>query len=121
MRLIIAGTRSLKVDAKFLATLVGVVELNMESVTEIVSGLGGNVDKAGELFAFSKGIPLTPFPAKWDLHGKSAGPIRNREMACYADALLLVWNGASRGSLNMRQEMLALKKPVYETIIRNYL
>jgi hypothetical protein len=44
------------------------------------------------------------FPAKWDKYGKAAGPLRNREMAAYADALILVWDGKSRGSANMLAE-----------------
>jgi hypothetical protein len=39
-------------------------------------------------------------------------------MAEYADALLLIWDGKSRGSLNMKQQMLKLEKPVYEVIVK---
>ncbi len=37
----------------------------------------------------------------WDIHGKSAGHIRNAEMADYADALIAFWDGKSRGTANM--------------------
>jgi hypothetical protein len=40
-------------------------------------------------------------PALWDQFGKSAGFRRNVEMAEYADALVLVWDGKSRGSGHM--------------------
>lgn len=40
----------------------------------------------------------------WKRDGKAAGPIRNRAMAEYADALILVWDGSSRGSGNMLGE-----------------
>lgn len=60
---------------------------------------------------------IIEFPADWKKHGKAAGPIRNREMAEYADALLLIWNGESRGSANMKKEMKKLGKPVYEIIL----
>jgi hypothetical protein len=39
-------------------------------------------------------------------------------MAEYADALLLIWDGSSRGSANMRQQMERRGKPVYEVILR---
>lgn len=57
------------------------------------------------------------FPAKWDLLGKGAGYARNVEMARYADALILIWNGMSKGSGHMleiaKREKLEIF--VYET------
>lgn len=47
---------------------------------------------------------LKIFPADWDKYGRRAGPIRNREMAEYADALLAYWDGKSRGTKNMIEE-----------------
>jgi hypothetical protein len=41
-------------------------------------------------------------------------------MAEYADALLLIWDGESKGSLNMKQRMIGLKKPVYEVVLKRY-
>ena len=72
---------------------------------EIVSGGSGNIDKLGERWAqFSGCEAVTVFPADWSKHGKAAGPIRNRQMAEYADALVLIWDGESRGSKNMLEE-----------------
>lgn len=62
----------------------------------------------------------TIFHADWEKHGKAAGPIRNKQMAEYGDALLLIWDGESKGSKNMKQEMLKLNKPVYEIILRTH-
>ncbi len=63
-------------------------------------------------------LPVKEFPADWDQHGNAAGPIRNAQMADYADALLLIYDGESRGSLNMRKQMAQLKKPIYEVILK---
>ena len=49
----------------------------------------------------------------WNKHGKAAGPIRNRQMAEYADCLIAVWDGKSRGTKNMIDEMNKLMKPVF--------
>jgi len=65
-------------------------------------------------------FPITSFKPDWGTHGRAAGPIRNREMAKYGDALLLIWDGASRGSANMKQEMIKLGKPVYEVILKQH-
>jgi hypothetical protein len=85
--------------------------------TEIVSGGAKGVDASAEWFAEVGKRPFKLFPADWDKHGKSAGPLRNREMAQYGDALLLIWDGKSPGSANMKAAMHRLKKPVYEIVM----
>ena len=71
---------------------------------EIVSGTAKGADIIGERYADLWGYKLTRFPADWDQHGKAAGHIRNRQMAEYADALIIFWDGSSRGSRNMIDE-----------------
>lgn len=88
--------------------------------SEIVSGKAKGIDTSGEWFADRVGLPVKSFPADWDKHNKAAGHIRNKQMADYADALLLIWDGESRGSSNMKQQMLELNKPVYEVVLRKY-
>lgn len=87
------------------------------TVTEIVSGSARGVDTFGEEWAALNLRPIKQFPADWEAHGRAAGPIRNRQMAEYADALILVWDGVSVGSANMKRTMLALDKPVFEVVI----
>lgn len=123
MKLIIAGSRTLSPSTKLLTTFFNELEVERylgSEVEEIVSGTASGVDKAGEKFAADWGMDVKRFPADWDTHGKAAGHIRNKQMAEYADALLLVWDGESRGSANMKQQMLKLNKPVYEVIIRKH-
>ena len=50
---------------------------------------------------------------RWNRYGRKAGILRNRKMAKYADALIAVWDGLSRGTANMIAEMEALGKPVF--------
>ena len=51
---------------------------------EIVSGHCEGADMLGEKFAQNhNSINLKVFPANWRLYGKSAGPIRNKEMINY--------------------------------------
>ena len=71
---------------------------------EIVSGAYyKGADKLGEQYAKEKGFKLKQFPANWDKHGKAAGPIRNQQMAEYADTLIAFWDRKSRGTKNMIQ------------------
>lgn len=85
--------------------------------TEIVSGAANGVDRLGERLALDRALPLKQFPADWNTHGKAAGFIRNLEMANYADALVLVWDGASPGAANMKQCMKRAGKPYYVHLV----
>lgn len=68
-------------------------------------------DYMGELFAIGAGYALTTFPADWDKFGKSAGIIRNGQMADYGDALIAAWDGKSNGTGNMIEQMVKRNKP----------
>ena len=58
----------------------------------------------GKRWAEENGIPVKEFHAPWDSLGAGAGPFRNRQMAEYADALIAVHDGTSRGTANMIHE-----------------
>ena len=49
-------------------------------------GAKGEVAQRNAEQALRKGITPTPFPANWNTHGTSAGPIRNSEMVNWAVA-----------------------------------
>lgn len=107
MKTIIAGGRNIgysKDTNKMIKDLFMIFEHINKcpwKITEVVSGKAKGVDTAGELWACARGIHVEPFEANWPLYGLSAGPIRNEEMAIYADALILVWDGKSKGSTDM--------------------
>lgn len=96
MKLIIAGGRDYKLTAGDWERL-GKIQ-----ISEIVSGCAAGADKGGEYYADQHGLPVSRFPADWDMHGKAAGPIRNRQMAEYADGVALFKGG--RGTSSMRKE-----------------
>lgn len=100
MKVIVAGSR----DASDYLTVAAAIQGSGFDITQLVSGGAPGVDTFGERYAKEHDIEIKVFPANWNLHGKSAGPIRNREMADYADALVAVWDGKSRGTKNMIQE-----------------
>jgi hypothetical protein len=132
MKLIIAGGREVEVSCVFIHEILKVFNLNPR---EIVSGGARGIDRCGEQYVkyyndlnpspilsisskTSHQLGLTIFEADWEQYGKAAGPIRNGEMAQYADALLLIWDGESKGSANMKFQMEQAKKPIYEVVIR---
>lgn len=102
MRVIIAGSRHLAGLDVWASIVRGLRELGlMQSVSEVVSGGAQGVDAVGETYARRFEIPVKRFPANWHKHGRAAGPIRNQEMAEYADALVAIWDGRSRGTADM--------------------
>jgi hypothetical protein len=98
MKVIIAGSRDFD-DYELLCKYCDHILQNQTDI-EIVSGTAKGADQLGERYAKEKEYKITRFPADWSL-GKSAGYIRNEEMAKYADALIAFWNGMSKGSKHM--------------------
>jgi hypothetical protein len=96
-RTIIAGSRTI-IDYDIVKN--GIKESGF-IIDEVVCGLAQGPDILGEKWALEHRIPVTYFPANWRDFGKSAGCIRNEQMGNYADQLILIWDGKSRGSEHM--------------------
>jgi glycerophosphoryl diester phosphodiesterase len=109
MKVIIAGSRTIT-DAYLVRKAV---EDSGFTVTEVVCGLARGADQLGRLYAQRNKIPVKEFPADWKKFGRAAGVKRNREMALYADALIAVWDGYSRGTKNMIETAKSLGLRVY--------
>lgn len=121
MKLLIAGSRSLNhLCGSHLFELIDItLGKRFMLFTEIISGgCPKGPDSLAKPFAKLMELEYKEFPALWNEHGKAAGPIRNKQMAEYADELLLIWDGKSNGSKNMKHEMEKLNKKVYEVIIK---
>ena len=86
-------------------------------VTEVVSGGAAGVDSLGEDWATNEWVPLRVFGPDWGRYGKSAGFRRNEQMGDYADALVALWDGQSRGTKHMIEYMRSLGKPVHVQVI----
>jgi len=110
MKVIVAGSRNVK---KYSKVLEGILS-SPHKITELVSGAcPTGVDKLAEEWAEAEGIKIKRFPARWDKHGRSAGPRRNKKMAGYAQALIAVWDGRSPGTKNMIREALRMRIDTY--------
>jgi hypothetical protein len=74
MRVLICGSRHFNDYEKLRRTLASL------SISELIHGGARGADTMAETFARNNNIPYRRFNALWDKHGKSAGPIRNRQM-----------------------------------------
>ena len=95
-RVIIAGSRNFDNYKLIVETCNNI----LPSYVEVVSGTARGADKLGEKYAEEKGYPIKKFPADWTL-GKSAGYLRNKEMAKYATEAIVFWDGKSKGTKHM--------------------
>lgn len=100
MKIIIAGSRNFD-DYTLLEQFCDKILQNVKEEVEIVSGGAKGADRLGEKYATERGYSIKVFVADWAKYGKSAGPIRNEQMAKYADGLIAFWDGKSRGTKNM--------------------
>ena len=100
MKIIIAGSR----NAEWVDVLIGIYKTRFfytEKVDCIISGGATGADLFGEKWAKSMDIPIERFIPDWDEYGKSAGMLRNIEMANHGNCLLAIWDEESKGTKQM--------------------
>jgi len=108
LRTIIAGSRDFK-DYSLLEAEVAKLPFK---ITTVLSGGARGADSLGEWWALQNKVSLERYPAKWDVYGRGAGYIRNKEMAEKCEALVAFWDGESRGTKHMINEALKLEREV---------
>ena len=92
MKLAIVGSRGITDMSVLISALDGY------DITEIVSGGARGVDTMSEDYAVAHDIDTVIFEADWSKHGRSAGYKRNVLIVEYADEVLALWDGKSRGT-----------------------
>lgn len=86
----------------------------------IIEGEANGADKLGREVGEELKIPVIPFPADWEKHGKAAGHIRNQQMLDEGspDYILAFHENIeqSKGTLNMLQK--ALKNNIKYQLVK---
>jgi hypothetical protein len=103
MRVIVAGTRTFsdyRLLERTLDHFLMFRDMKKEDIV-IISGAADGADTLGEKYARKRKFKLEKYPADWKKYKKSAGYIRNEEMAKIADACVCFWDGISDGTYNM--------------------
>ena len=99
-KVIIAGSRDIKIDMNKLFPRLDKLTSKKNNL-QIESGTARGGDRIGECWAGMNGHAVKRFPADWGKFGRSAGYKRNEQMADYADALVAIWDGKSKGTKHM--------------------
>jgi len=107
IKLIIAGGRDYTLTQEDYEKLDAIPD-----VEEIISGGAPGADAGGEMWAWNRDIALKIIRAEWHIHGRAAGPIRNKVMAEYADAVALFPGG--RGTASMKREAQKADLVIYD-------
>lgn len=102
MRVIIAGSRHLTDTSPIISAVA--TWRALFPLTEVVVGGAPGTDQLAEYWAKAEGLPVRRFPADWRRYGRGAGPVRNRQMAAYADGLIALPFGRSIGTRQMIAE-----------------
>lgn len=87
-----------------------------EGVTEIVSGGASGIDACAKEYARRHNIPLTEFLPEYARYGKAAPLKRNEKIVDYADTVVALWDGRSKGTKFVIKYCRKVGKPmaVYE-------
>jgi hypothetical protein len=116
IKLVVFGSRELRNRERVYESL----DNRRRFIGEIVTGMAlewlwekdpeiGGPDRYAYDWAISRGVPVREFPASW-LNGAGAGMLRNQEMADYADAGMMFWDGRSSGTRDMMKHLIKRKK-----------
>lgn len=114
MKLIVSGSRSIA-DYETVKNAIDNLVNQGISITAIIEGTSRGVDRLASRYAQVHDIENIRVPADWKTYHKAAGPIRNRNMLEMGDALLALWDGASRGTMNMIKA--ATRKGIPVTVV----
>jgi len=104
MKLLIAGSRSIK-DFDLTPYI-------SSEIDTIISGGADGVDSLAEKYADSHRLSKYIMLPRYDLYGRAAPLKRNEQMVDMADAVLIVWDGHSKGTLYTLKYSEKRNKPV---------
>ena len=90
MRVAVIGSRNLEIEdiGKYIPP----------KTTEIVSGGARGIDTVAKNYAIKNNIKLVEFKPDYRRYGKGAPLKRNLQIIAYADIVIAIWDGKSKGT-----------------------
>ena len=110
MKVAVIGSRTIMVE--------GLEELLPEGTTEIVSGGACGVDTCAKQFAEKAGLKYTEFEPQYHLYGRGAPLKRNDQIIDYADMVIALWDGSSRGTKYVMDRCALVGKPIRSYLLK---
>lgn len=112
MRVLVCGGRDFFDAARVCAVLNYYHSQRPFSV--VIHGNAPGADSLAKFWAEARGVPDDPFPAEWDLYGRSAGPIRNTQMLDEGRPEIVIAFPGRAGTADMKKQARARNVPVLE-------
>lgn len=109
MRILVCGGRSF-FDREQISRTLDTIHA-ATPITTVIHGAAPGADTLAGEWANTNRVGVIACPARWKVHGKAAGPIRNAEMLSYAPQLIVAFAG-SRGTEDMIRRGENLSVPV---------
>jgi predicted Rossmann fold nucleotide-binding protein DprA/Smf involved in DNA uptake len=103
----VVGSRSFR-NYEFLAT-----QLKKYPIEAIVSGGANGADALANRYARKHNIEIREILPDWGKHGKSAGPIRNKQIVQACSEIIVFWDGKSPGTRSTINFAKLSGKPVH--------
>lgn len=113
VKLAIVGSRGFQDYDALVEFIDMVIKENDYEVTEVISGGAKGADRLGELWAKTRGYPVTIYQAEWDKYGKSAGFRRNYDIIQGCDVVFAFWDGESKGTKHDLELAEKFRKPIF--------
>lgn len=104
MRLLVAGGRDYR-DHGYVAAVLDALHA-AQPITVLIHGNARGADSLAHHWALVNHIRPAPFPARWNLDGPGAGPIRNARMLREGRPDLAVCFPGGRGTADMKRQCL---------------
>ena len=90
MKVAIIGSRTIFIE--------NIKDYIPQGTTEIVSGGAKGVDSCAKLFAEENNLKYTEFLPEYKKYGRAAPIKRNYKIVEYADIIIALWDGISKGT-----------------------
>ena len=104
MKLLIVGSRSI--------TEFDLSEYIKSDVDTVISGGANGIDTLAEKYADKHRISKYIIRPRYDLYGRAAPIKRNEKMVDMADAVLVIWDGISKGTKHTVEYAEKTNKPI---------
>ena len=110
MKVAVIGSRNIKIN--------NIWEYLPDGITEIVSGSARGVDMLAREYAINNRIKLTEFLPEYEKYARVAPLKRNDKIIDYADEVIALWDGKSRGTNYVINRCRRIGKRIYVYIIK---
>ena len=111
MKLLIAGSRSI--------TTFDLSPFISSNVDTIICGGANGIDTLAEEYADRHRLSKYIFRPRHDLYGRAAPLRRNEQMVDFCDAVLVIWDGFSKGTQHTVKYAKSIDKPITVIFVKS--